>query len=167
MKSSTNSTNHPKTTKKKPSVYKISVNGRLYKVEVYDESIGAEKRLAVVVNGESYNVEVKEIGGERIALLEAARPTEKIPDKAVPQKEPMVPSISIAKEGIVTAPMPGEIIRVNVKVGDKVKVGDVLLSLEAMKMENEIRSPKTGIVKKVNVSKGMTLESNTVMVVIE
>jgi biotin carboxyl carrier protein len=60
----------------------------------------------------------------------------------------------------ITSPMPGLILNINVKEGQKVKNGDVLLVLEAMKMENSITSPKDGIVKLISVKKGLTVEKN-------
>ena len=62
--------------------------------------------------------------------------------------------------------MPGNILNVNVKVGDTVKKGQVLLILEAMKMENEIMAPKDGTVTAVNVQKGSTVESGALLVTI-
>lgn len=79
-------------------------------------------------------------------------------------------AINIAKMGFsmnnskkmnsITSPMPGLILNINVKEGQKVKNGDVLLVLEAMKMENSIISPKDGTVKIISVKKGLTVEKN-------
>lgn len=67
----------------------------------------------------------------------------------------------------VASPIPGTIITVNVKVGDRVEEDDVLLVLEAMKMENDIVAPKAGVVREVSVSEGQTVDAGVVMVVIE
>ena len=64
----------------------------------------------------------------------------------------------------VTAPMPGNILKVNVEVGQKVSKGDVLCILEAMKMENDIPCPQDGTVAAVNVQKGATVNSGDVLV---
>ena len=66
----------------------------------------------------------------------------------------------------VNAPMPGNILDVKVKPGDTVKAGDVLLVLEAMKMENEIRAPAAGTVAAVNVAKGATVNAGDVLCVL-
>ncbi|MBP3415581.1 MAG: biotin/lipoyl-binding protein, partial [Clostridia bacterium] len=65
---------------------------------------------------------------------------------------------------VVSAPMPGTILSVNVKAGDSVKAGDVLFILEAMKMENEIMAPSDATVAAVHVSKGEAVESGTALV---
>ena len=66
----------------------------------------------------------------------------------------------------VNAPMPGNILKVNVNAGDKVKEGQVLVVLEAMKMENEIMAPKDGTVTQVVVSKGSTVDTGAPLVVL-
>jgi len=62
--------------------------------------------------------------------------------------------------------MPGNILKVNVNVGDSVKEGDVLVILEAMKMENEIMAPRDGVVKQVLTTKGSTVETGAALVVL-
>jgi len=69
------------------------------------------------------------------------------------------PAPAAAGEGVVTAPMPGKILRILVKEGDQVKTGQGLLVLEAMKMENEIPAPKDGVVKKILVKEGDTVDT--------
>lgn len=70
-------------------------------------------------------------------------------------------------KGGVTAQIAGRVLKVNVKVGDPVSEGDVLLLLEAMKMENEIKAPKSGVVTDVAVSEGSRVTEGTTLVVIE
>ncbi|MEM3151418.1 MAG: acetyl-CoA carboxylase biotin carboxyl carrier protein subunit, partial [Candidatus Bathyarchaeia archaeon] len=72
-----------------------------------------------------------------------------------------------AEESIIKAPMDGTIIRIEKKLGDKVSEGEVLLVLEAMKMENEICAPKSGVIKELNVSKGASVRQGDVLAVIE
>ena len=72
---------------------------------------------------------------------------------------------SAAKE--VIAPMPGRIVKVLVKAGDRVAGGQGLVVVEAMKMENELRAPREGTVAAVRVSEGMSVEANAVLVVVE
>lgn len=101
------------------------------------------KKYRVNVNGASYDIEV-ELMGETESVT-AAAPAAK---PAAPAAAPAAGSTSI------TAPMPGTILSVNVQNGQSVKKGDVLMILEAMKMENEIVAPQDGTVASVNCRKG-------------
>jgi len=74
---------------------------------------------------------------------------------------------SAASEGAVTAIMPGKIIRILIKEGDTVAAGDVVCILEAMKMENELKAPRAGVVKVLNVQPGQDVERGTVLAEIE
>ena len=76
-------------------------------------------------------------------------------------------AISAGPEQQICAPMPGNILAVNVTAGQTVKKGDVLMVLEAMKMENEIMCPRDGVVASVNTSKGASVESGTLLCVLQ
>ena len=105
------------------------------------------KNLKITVNGVAYDVQVEEVGGSASAPVAA-------PAAAPTSGEPL------------NCPMPGTIISVNVSVGQQVKLGDVVVVLEAMKMENEIKAPKDGTITSVNVNKGDAVESGTLLVTI-
>lgn len=77
-----------------------------------------------------------------------------------------IADVSVADGEIVKAPMPGIILDIKVSAGSSVKKGDILMILEAMKMENEIAAPVDGVIKQILVSKGATVETNDVMLVI-
>lgn len=114
------------------------------------------KKYRVNVNGTVYEVELEEITGTT-APIEAPAVA---PAPAAP-----VSSAPVGGEQI-TSPMPGNILSVNISAGDTVKKGQILMVLEAMKMENEIMSPCDGKVVSVSVSKGATVESGTLLCVI-
>ncbi len=113
------------------------------------------KKYRVNVNGTAYEVEIEEMTGAPAAAPVAAAPA------AAP-----APAASGAGESI-TSPMPGNILAVNVAVGDMVKKGQVLMVLEAMKMENEIMAPHDGKVTAVAVTKGAAVESGTLLCTIQ
>ena len=126
----------------------------------------------VTLNGRTYEVEVE--AGKAILLSEyeaiapsapaaAAAP---VAAPAVPAAPAAAPAADLAAGTAVNAPMPGNILKVNVSVGQAVKEGEVLVVLEAMKMENEIMAPKAGTVKQVLVSKGSTVSTDAPLVVI-
>lgn len=115
------------------------------------------KKYRVNVNGTVYEVELEEITGGAAAAPAAA---------AAPVATPAAPASAPAGGEQITSPMPGNILSVNVSVGDTVKKGQVLMILEAMKMENEIMSPCDGKVVSVSVAKGAAVESGTLLCVI-
>ena len=122
------------------------------------------KKYNITVNGNTYEVEVDEIGGvpgvvpaSIPAAVPAAAPA---PAAAAPAPAASAPS---AGAEVVTAPMPGTILDVLKKPGDAVAGGDVVLILEAMKMENEIVAPKDGIIDAVSVQKGASANAGDVL----
>lgn len=112
------------------------------------------RKFIVNVNGSSYEVEVEEVDS---STAEKKQATVSKPVKT------SAPTSSGQKT--ITSPMPGTILSVNVKPGDSVKSGQVLLILEAMKMENEIMAPTDCKIVEVNVAKGATVNSGDVLVV--
>ena len=113
------------------------------------------KKYRVTVNGTVYEIELEELIGTAPAPA-AAAPAAPAPAAAAPEGGEQV-----------TSPMPGTILSINVAAGDTVKRGQVLMILEAMKMENEIMCPCDGKVASVNTSKGGTVESGTLLCVIQ
>ena len=114
------------------------------------------KKYRVTVNGVAYEVELEEITGAVPAAPAAA-----------PVAAPAPVAVAPAGGEKITAPMPGTILSINVAQGAAVKKGDVLMILEAMKMENEIMAPCDGTVASINTSKGAAVESGTLLCVIQ
>ena len=115
------------------------------------------KKYRVTVNGTVYEIELEELTGAAPVSAPAAAPA--------PAPAPAAAAPAGGEQ--VTSPMPGNILAVNVAAGDSVKRGQVLMVLEAMKMENEIMCPCDGKVVSVNTSKGATVESGTLLCVIQ
>ena len=114
------------------------------------------KKYLVNVNGTDYEITLEEV-------KDGADFPKKAPAAAPAAAAPAAP----AGAENVTAPMPGTILSVNVTAGQSVRKGDILVVLEAMKMENEIMANRDGKVVSVSVSKGASVESGTVLCVIE
>ena len=116
------------------------------------------KYYNITVNGVAYSVSVEETaaGAAPVAAAPVAAP---VAPKAAPAAAPKA-----AGAVAVKAPMPGNILDVKVAAGASVKAGDVLVILEAMKMENEIVAPQDGTVASINVNKGDTVNSGDVLV---
>ncbi len=127
-------------------------------------------KYKVTLNGTTYEVEVEK--GEAILVDEyvaaapapAAAPVAAAP-VAAPAAPAAAPAATVAGEQI-TAPMPGTILSVKVKQGDAVKAGQILVILEAMKMENEIVAPRDGTVAQVVVAQGASVDTGAPLVVL-
>ncbi|MPN59436.1 hypothetical protein SDC9_207157 [bioreactor metagenome] len=127
------------------------------------------------MNGKVYEVEMEEVTGQTSAAYEkiSTAPENNLQQTGVqqsnaPENNAVKSSESQNAEGeSLDAPMPGNIISVAVKVGDTVKKGQLLIVLEAMKMENEIVSPKDGIITLVAVSKGQSVNAGDALVKIK
>ena len=125
--------------------YEITLNGRTYEVEV--------ETAQPMTSAEFSSFMPAPVAAEAPAAAEAA--------PAAP-----APAAVTGAGEVITAPMPGNILKVNVTQGQTVKEGDLLIVLEAMKMENEIFSPVSGTVTQVLVQRGATVDTDTAMVVI-
>ncbi len=118
------------------------------------------KRFQVTVNGTAYDVQVQEVGGA--AAVPVTAPAAPV---AAPAAAP-APAKAAAPAGgtAVKAPMPGNIWEIKAAAGQKVARGDVLLILEAMKMENEITAPGDGTVAAIHVNKGDAVDTGALLV---
>ncbi len=154
--------------------FTLTVEGTVYEVEIEGETVIVNGRPFTVtldgdraeVNGASYEIELQDDQATVNGIAYAFQVQEK---KERPGEEalPRVVRTAAEEAGAVAAIMPGKIIRVLVKQGDEVQEGDVLCVLEAMKMENELRAGKSGVVKEVTVEPGSDVEMGEVLVVVE
>ena len=110
------------------------------------------KNYRITVNGTAYDVAVEELGGSAAPVVATPAPAA-APAPAAPAAGGAAGSIS------VSAPMPGKILAVKANVGQAVKKGDVVLILEAMKMENEVVAPEDGTIASINVAVGSAVEA--------
>ena len=144
---------------------RVIVDGVEYDVDV-EELPGGKFRVSF--EGKTYEVKAEGLGIDFGALAGASQSVQSAPVVSAPAPAPSPqvsapapvegPSVS-AGEGLVTAPMPGKVLRVLVKEGESVKTGQGLLVLEAMKMENEIPAPRDGVVRKIYVKEGDTVNT--------
>ncbi|SCW38714.1 biotin/lipoyl-containing protein [Eubacterium ruminantium] len=123
------------------------------------------KNYRITVNGTTYDVAVEEADGSAVSAAPAPKAAAPAPKAAAPAPKPAAPAASgSAGSVVVAAPMPGKILGVKVDSGKAVKKGEVLLILEAMKMENEIVAPQDGTVASVNVQVGSQVEAGDTLV---
>lgn len=124
-------------------------------------------KYEVVLNHKKYEIEVDECSVALKSVSNVAPAPVAAPAPAAVPAAPAAPAPVASAEGTsVVSPMPGSILAVNVSQGQSVRAGEVLLVLEAMKMENDIVAPSDGIVKQVLVAKGTTVETDQVLVII-
>lgn len=118
------------------------------------------KNYRITVNGNVYDVEVEELGTG--AATQTAAP--KAAPKAVAVPKAAAPAAAGSEGAVkVNSPMPGKILSVKASVGQAVKRGEVIMILEAMKMENEIVAPSDGTIASINVNEGASVEAGSVL----
>ena len=136
--------------------YKFTINDVDYAVEIKSVE---DRLIEVDVNGTSYNVIVdKEVRQTKTPTL--------LRSVAIPSTDHGAAVKVDAKTGTIKAPLPGTIIDIFVKPGDKVTIGQKILMLEAMKMENNIESDKAGTVTEIKIAKGDAVMEGDVLIVI-
>jgi len=143
--------------------YRLVVNDKEYTVEIGDLS---QSPLTVVVNGQTYRVEVQ--GEDTVS----EKPTASVVREAEPGQKVVTPLAVTrprveAVAGAVTAPLPGKVLGIKVKEGDRVKTGDALFIVESMKMEITIPAPRDGMIKAIRVEVGQTVKQGAVLVDME
>lgn len=128
-------------------------------------------KYVVTINGKQYDVEVEKVSGGYKPMSMGAKAA---PAAPAPAPAPAAPAAAAPKaapvsagDNTVTSPMPGTILGVKVKEGDAVKAGQLVIILEAMKMENEIVAPADGVVASVAVKEGDTVETDATLVVLK
>ena len=133
-------------------------------------------KYVVTINGKQYDVEVEKVSGGYKPMSMGAKAAPAAPAPAAPAPAPAAPAPAPAApkaapvsagDNTVTSPMPGTILGVKVKEGDAVKAGQLVIILEAMKMENEIVAPADGVVASVAVKEGDTVETDATLVVLK
>ncbi|WP_461864698.1 pyruvate/oxaloacetate carboxyltransferase [Thermococcus sp.] len=148
----------PVTEKPKGQVFKININGIEYEVGVEGVDISALKYLPQIASSGSTQ--------RQVSVSSASAPVSSAVVSAPAAPAPAAAPAPVG-EGVVTAPMPGKVLKILVSEGEEVKTGQALLTLEAMKMENEIPSPKDGIVKKIHVKENDTVDTGQPLIEIE
>jgi len=139
----------------------------------HGEGVFGLKRYQVSVNGKQFVVEVEELADNQQVSVSVGQPTEQqSAPSAAPAAEQQAPQAAPVDQGVadgaeVKAPLTGKVLRVFVKPGDEVKTGDVLLTIEALKLENEIVSPVAGVVTGVFTQVGETVETGKLLATVK
>jgi len=137
------------------SPFSIEIAGKSHSVEL--NRISGDAQFSIKIDGKTYTVQHQTTKAVFATAFKPPLPTL--------EKKPVRKAVS--ERGTITAPMPGKIVLLSVKVGDSVRTGDPLCVLEAMKMENEITASRTGTIKEILVSEGANVNNGDALIVIE
>lgn len=139
--------------------FKFTINGNIYDVEIGNIE---EDVAQVTVNGSTFDVQIDrsivqqktpKIVRSAVGMSEGAKAKTNAPDE-------------VKAAGTVKSPLPGTIIELHIKQGDKVTVGQKIITLEAMKMENVLHAPREGIVQSIKCSKGDAVMEGDILIII-
>lgn len=148
------------------SIMKVSVSGRIYEVDF--EKVG-KGIYSILHCNHSYNVEL--VQGKSVRDYYVNTPHQsfelEIVDAQARYENARMKGEEQAGVNTIVSPMPGKVVRVLVKTGDKVEKGDPVIVISAMKMESEYKAGVAGVIKKILVSENDTVESHQTLVVIE
>lgn len=120
----------------------------------------------VIVDGEEFEVELEQDGEMWKATVEGKTFEIQVPDAGPAPKQRRASGGKSKKSGKVTANIPGKVVTVEVTVGQQVEEGQVVMILEAMKMQNEIQAPVSGTVTEIHCEEGQSIEANVPLLVI-
>jgi len=125
-----------------------------------------KRKFLVRIGDRTFPVEVEEVQEETAQAQ--TRSTVAVEARTVPAEVAPRPQVRVeAATGAIRAPLPGKVVSIKCSVGDSVKVGDTVLVLESMKMENAIMAPKSGRVKEIPVGEGTNVALDDVLLIIE
>ncbi len=161
----------------KKRTLRIKINGKEAQVELL-ENICYDKPFFVKVDGKLYRVELERSGTSDsiIVRIDGVPFSARLENKNRIVSQAPTPALPVARKsfvkrpvldkGVIAASMPGKVVLLRAEAGQTVRVGDVLLVLESMKMENEIVSPVSGIIKEIRVSEGSAVSIGETMILI-
>ena len=144
--------------------YAVTLDGHTFELESLVLPHGA---VSMIVEGQSFSVEFDEKGDEVGVLLRGQLTRFDVADERKLRLRAATAGFTVEGKQTITAPMPGKIVKVFVKVGDVVTEGQGVVVVEAMKMENELKSPKAGTITQIITKEGATVENGAPLVVVE
>ena len=142
----------------------VRVNDRIYQVDL--EQVNGQLMFSLLVEGYSYEASLTEEEDRLQIVMEGERYSAEVIDEHEKLLREAGSDIHGGGEFTLNAPMPGMVVKVPVQVGDQVAAGDVLVILESMKMQNELKAPRAGRVTAVHVQDGANVEKREAMVVL-
>jgi biotin carboxyl carrier protein len=144
--------------------YLVTVDGQRLEVDAYALEGAA---LALRIGAASYAVELEEKGDQFGVRVKGQVNRFDVVDERTSRARPSSAGLDATGKQLIVSPMPGKVVKVFIAVGDAVKAGDPLVVIEAMKMENELKAARAGVVTEVLTREGATVENGARLVVVE
>jgi biotin carboxyl carrier protein len=144
---------------------KISVDGKVYNTDIIMVERGV---YSIILDGRSYNVELMESNGPKhysVNTIFNSYDVEVLDAESKYQKSRK--RVDDLEEAVISSPMPGKVVKILCKVGDKVKAGDTVVIVSAMKMESEYKVRYDRTIKQIKVKEGDTVSANQPLIIIE
>ncbi len=164
-------------------IYEVSVGEKVFRVDLVREGEGwtckldghpvpinvasiQEGTLSILLNGKSYEIKQEITAAESNIVIGSQRFSTAVRD---PRSLRSRRTTETGGQGPkkITAPMPGKVVRITAMVGSEVEAGQAVIVIEAMKMQNELKSPRKGIIKKLSVAEGAAVEAGQVLAEVE
>lgn len=134
---------------------------------IFDIVAVGDNGYSLLLDGKSYHIQLNADGEQKQASLHGQGVAFSLVDKKKMRRSGALAHGESGVSGEVVSPMPGRIVKIHVGVGDEVTEGQGVIVVEAMKMENEFKAPKSGKIKDIKVKEGDSVEGNAVLVVVE
>ncbi len=145
--------------------FKISIDGKVYDANIIMVERGV---YSILIDGKSYNVELFESGNQKEYLVNTFYHSYEL--EVIDAESKYLKSRSSDdshQEAIISSPMPGKVVKIPVKVGDRVNAGDTVIIVSAMKMESEYKVKIDRVVKEIKVKEGDTIAANQPLIIVE
>jgi biotin carboxyl carrier protein len=157
---------HVELVRKDKNFVEILVDGRLYKLDIVMVEEGV---YSILHNGKSYNVELIEAETKKKYIVNTLYRSFnlEIIDAETRYQLSRNKNLLGDDQSSISSPMPGKVVKIPVKTGDKVEAGDTVIIISAMKMESEYKTGKSGVIKEIHVSEGDTIEGHQPLLTIE
>jgi biotin carboxyl carrier protein len=151
-------------TLKGPGLYEVEMGGKVHRVDAFRHDYGT---ISLLVDTDSYSVQMDQGGTETKVHIRGSTYRLEILDERRLRMRRASGKFTVEGKQTLAAPMPGKVVKVLAKVGDELKEGQGVVVIEAMKMENEMKSPKDGKLVELHVVEGQAVEGGAKLGVVE